>query len=557
MPDGVNIPGGPSFIGLPQPPDVPCDPTGDGWRGPPGQQGQPGIQGPPGSSIGGAYYIASYGAKSDGVTDDSAAVSATVAAAIAAGGGMVVLSAGRTMLASAITVSIPATVTITIEGMGPQASELYFSGATDGLSFTLLNSGSFWGSVHLHGFSVIRGPTSPTMAGTGINIIGDPAVAKQCSVAMSFRDLIVRGSTPLTNSWTNSMILDGVSGLAVDNLHIVGLNSSATDNGDAGLTITGPTNPHFATSINISNSGIQGCSVGVLIKNFVQGVFMSACTVIGQYDSIRWLATAAQFAEEMALTNCSLNGGHRGIYVSHVNGCAINNTDILHFGSGVTTPWAGIEINTSAYTALVGNMLTGALAANETGILLSDCGNAINTVIGNQCTNIQGYGLWLQGDSARSTVVGNNFVTSGPGSHGGILEDQSGANTIATNLWNGVDVPYSPFIVSGTLWMQGQIIYQNAAASHPNRWFVTLSGTDPDDNTDTGSDFTIVGGHDIGGITTAALSIKRSTSVVTLSRSPIIATLPVNAANDAAAASAGVQIGGIYRNGSAVQIRVS
>ena len=36
MPDGVQIPGGPVFIGFPQPPDVPCDPTGDGWRGPPG-----------------------------------------------------------------------------------------------------------------------------------------------------------------------------------------------------------------------------------------------------------------------------------------------------------------------------------------------------------------------------------------------------------------------------------------------------------------------------------------------------------------------------------------
>ena len=36
MPDGISIPGGPVFIGFPQPPDVPCDPSGNGWRGPPG-----------------------------------------------------------------------------------------------------------------------------------------------------------------------------------------------------------------------------------------------------------------------------------------------------------------------------------------------------------------------------------------------------------------------------------------------------------------------------------------------------------------------------------------
>jgi hypothetical protein len=41
-PTPESIPGGPSFGGFPQPPDVPCDPVGDGWRGPQGPQGLPG-----------------------------------------------------------------------------------------------------------------------------------------------------------------------------------------------------------------------------------------------------------------------------------------------------------------------------------------------------------------------------------------------------------------------------------------------------------------------------------------------------------------------------------
>jgi hypothetical protein len=55
MPDGVSIPGGPVFIGFPQPADVPCDPTGDGWRGPPGAQGVPG---PP---VGSRLYVSAGG----------------------------------------------------------------------------------------------------------------------------------------------------------------------------------------------------------------------------------------------------------------------------------------------------------------------------------------------------------------------------------------------------------------------------------------------------------------------------------------------------------------
>jgi len=41
----VSVPGGPSFDGHPQPPDVPCDPTGEDWRGPPGPAGATGPAG--------------------------------------------------------------------------------------------------------------------------------------------------------------------------------------------------------------------------------------------------------------------------------------------------------------------------------------------------------------------------------------------------------------------------------------------------------------------------------------------------------------------------------
>ena len=47
----MSVPGGPGFEGHPQPPDVPCDPVGDAWRGEPGPvgpSGAPGVPGPAG-----------------------------------------------------------------------------------------------------------------------------------------------------------------------------------------------------------------------------------------------------------------------------------------------------------------------------------------------------------------------------------------------------------------------------------------------------------------------------------------------------------------------------
>ena len=64
---GLTIPGGPSFIGFPQPPDVPCDPTGEGWRGPPGpvgpkgDKGDKGDPGSPGTATGNLSTIAASG----------------------------------------------------------------------------------------------------------------------------------------------------------------------------------------------------------------------------------------------------------------------------------------------------------------------------------------------------------------------------------------------------------------------------------------------------------------------------------------------------------------
>ena len=86
MPDGVNIPGGPSFVGLPQPPDVPCDPTGDGWRGPqgfPGPTGPQGVPGVPGVPGTGSYSVqdAAFGAVGDGTTNDATAIQVAINAA--------------------------------------------------------------------------------------------------------------------------------------------------------------------------------------------------------------------------------------------------------------------------------------------------------------------------------------------------------------------------------------------------------------------------------------------------------------------------------------------
>jgi hypothetical protein len=81
------------------------------------------------------------------------------------------------------------------------------------------------------------------------------------------------------------------------------------------------------------------------------------------------------------------------------------------------------------------------------------------------------------------------------------------------------------------------------------RWGV-LTGSTPEPGSNVGADFRIRRFDDSGTSLGDALTITRATGAITLG------AIPTNAANDAAAASAGVPVGGIYRNGSALMIRV-
>lgn len=560
---------------------------------------------------GGAFSLIYFGGKSNGTTDDAEALNEAIATIIALPhGGKIILPAGRTIIGSAITANIPAGVSLTIEGMGPRASELFFSAATDGLNFKLLNAGNDWGQVSLHGFTLTRGPSTPTIANTGVNIYGDPAVNRQCQGAMSFRDLYIAGSAPLGNSWQNSMILDGISTYSVDNVSIVGLNSGATDRGDVLLTITGPSSSHFATSANIVNCVLQGGSVGVLVTNYVQGVFIANSTIIGQYDSVRWTGGGPFLAEEIAIANSSLNGGHRGVNISQVNQCSVTGTTILRFGSGVAAAFAGIEINQSQFCSIVGNNIIGTNAGTETGVLISDCaGTSANVVIGNSTGNLTGRGVWLSGTTNGTAVIGNNHVGS---FSVGASQDTYG-NTFVGNIRNGVGQavttaqPMVFAVAGGPRWFvgndstteggsntgndfeivaasdvgtllgkpvaikrnSGHVVFgayggadvnvlldgpaiQNRlhvyATNGAARWFVGAQGS-TESGSDTGSDFVILSASDTNTIR-QPLAISRATGHLTI-------MLPTNAANDAAAAAAGVGIGGVYRNGSVLQVRVA
>ena len=465
------------------------------------------------------YDMSSFGAKTDGVTDDSAALLAAIAAVLALPtGGKVIIPAGRTLLASWISVNVPAGKALTLEGAGAAASELHFSGSS-GLDFQLLYSGAAWGGLHLRDFSLIRGPTSPASADTGLNIWVSPTINQLYGGIIDLRDLIIKGSSPGVNQWKYSLVLSGVSSCSLDNIQITGINSTAVDQGDVLLTFQGFNANQYAVTLMITNSILIGASVGLLVGSWVQGVLVSNSSIVGSYDNIRWLGGTG-LAEQLAVTNCSLAAGHRGVLISQVNQSNVSGTVVLHFNTGVAD-WAGIEFDVGGLNTASCNNIVGAMGGAENGIVIKDSSGP-NTIVGNTIYSILDTGIYLQGGTTNTTVVGNN-ITSG---NFAIIQSTA-INTILGNTWNGVPLDFaqtgsdrSGMVLNGpggttTLTFAvpgGTNTFAFVIGGHP-RWIVGTDGS-PASGANQGDNFEFVSIDDTGALLGAPFVINRMTGLV-------------------------------------------
>ena len=192
------------------------------------------------------------------------------------------------------------------------------------------------------------------------------------------------------------------------------------------------------------------------MSGYAQGVAVTNSTIIGQYDSVRWIGGASPnlFAEELDIVNASLNGIHRGIYVSLVNSCSFVGCTILHFAPITGLDWAGIQIDQAGLNSASGNTITGSHVATEVGILVSNCGGSVgsligpNTVIGNNTYNFfsgTSRGVYLSGTTNNTIVIGNNF--SGAAGSGHVSQDTPGNNVVFGNMFNGVVTAVQPLMV--------------------------------------------------------------------------------------------------------------
>jgi hypothetical protein len=495
--------------------------------------------------------VKNLGATGDGVTDDGPAFIAALAAA--AGGGTVVIPAGTYRIGSALPRNL--TGGVSIVGAGSGATTLSFPNGTDGLMFTLTAAAN----VHVHGLTITRA-VAGAYTNTGLSITS-PAPNATRFGNITIHDVVMAGA------W-----LTGINVVAslVSLDHVLVLMANATGGGPGvGIQAAGVDGANYLVELTLNDVETIGGNVGLLIGTWVQGVYVTQSRFIGNDYGIRWDGVDTHGDLWMAVSNSHFNSGTRGLLTFTGMSPQIVNTYSLHFGipaiGGVYAAFEfhnigpGMISNSSIYCADAASP-----SATEYGIILNGGNNV--TIVGNFISMAKNAGIYINGTV--NTLVTGNIV----GLAAGVPMIQYAAiapsNQAYGNQLNGVpDITTDSGGVSiGAVNNTGTQLTINGGANtnrmldfttnNSSRWFFGVDGSIPEGAGNAGGDLAIISAGDAG-LIEKIFSIKRSTGVLSLPH-PITFSGPLTqAANDAAAATALVPVGGMYRNGSALMIRVT
>ena len=481
MPDGVSIPGGPVFIGFPQPPDVPCDPSGDGWRGPPGPVGPQGVPGMDGGALSGLVNVLEHGATGDGTTDDTAAIQSAL-----------------NTYAGKATVFVPDTGQpyIVTPLLLPTGTDLLLHGtlkapAGAGASTVDVVSAN---NVTIRGHGTIDGNGA---AGTYVNPLAALYIYQSSNVQVS-------GIT-IKNAYNFNIDALQSSHVLIDQVTMIGgVNSSGFAQGDdcwlTNCMIDGPSGDGgFAFYGAMTNSG----AIGNTLKN--AGIAGGTVSSTGLY--VLSDAGSPNPCSNIVLAN------------NDVYSCSGNGISVYSQTSG--QPHTGIVIasnrthdNFKAPHGFSGGDIS--------------VGNCVNvTITGNQVSDVGSntlaqYGIHTDSLSRNISITGNQVYNAGKGGTTGIgLHVASSFEVFASGnyFYDTQGTPSMTSSIGGTAGVRNTFINNQC-------------------------DMAIT-------ITPASDTILNN-----VINAKVVSSLPINAANDAAAAAAGVPPGGTYRAGSALMVRV-
>ncbi|MFM0306287.1 glycosyl hydrolase family 28-related protein [Paraburkholderia sp. RL17-383-BIF-A] len=351
-----------------------------------------------------------YGAKGNGVADDTAAFSAALTQLYLLGGGKLVVPAGTFILSQRLTYALPGALSsITIEGAGADITELRWTNASGGLVFNYTSPGH---SSHARDLSIT---TTQVGGGTGLSL--NQTMSLNTFMQTDIMRVTFRGANNLGSGgsayWNQCYLVNGVCGTNVLGVTCYGPNNWGSVSNAAGgvyqgnpAAISNPGNG-YAIYHNIAMSTFNGLSFGITYGSYTQGM------------------TISQVNCQNTTTGFYCPPGATGILAQ----LQIMSSQIACAGNGISiqSPILNVMIGLNNIISVNGN--SGALITTPNGF----------SFVGNQCISGDAsanlgisIGAPPSGSYAAGTITGNGFIGLNMAV---LLESGSTGNNVQSNAY--------------------------------------------------------------------------------------------------------------------------
>jgi hypothetical protein len=223
-----------------------------------------------------ATNVQAYGAKGDGLTDDTSAVQAAFSS-LHGGGGVVLFPHGSYKLSSQISYTLTKNDILYVVGSG---ATLKWSAANGGLLLVINSPENTRISCYTSGLHVIGLNMQTTEAGGGAALTVQALTSCSNPAASGFssvEDVVVSGDDMNTHYWSAGIVDKKVSNINFAGVFIFGSFGAHVDDG---IVVLGdPANSQYAVVINVSGSFLTALRNGIIYGSFVQGMTVNQTNI--------------------------------------------------------------------------------------------------------------------------------------------------------------------------------------------------------------------------------------------------------------------------------------
>ncbi len=425
------------------------------------------------------FNVKAYGAKGDGVTDDTVAIQSAINACGTAGGGIVFLPLGTYIISATLTLSDAA---VSLIGASIAASVISPNSSLTGSVLSLVPASFTYTHAGTYADFTIDGANAP-IGSIGCvygNLIGGKLDFEITNFSGGGKGLIIDNTLAWTERTTGRVRVDNAT---------TAYTFTVTQRSDAGCTFTNGSDIVDDTSTIASDLG-KSVSIGSIfigaITSVTPGVSFTLSTpytgTTGSYTALVGGTNSFGYSNLTFEVNTSASESQTGVIIQNgayfynssleiignINSGSTVSTGIHITGSStVTSSFCKFQIEQTSGTGAVGLQIDSGSALGAVGVI--DLSSTTTTAVAGNFqfsgwVSLPDYSYPSDALAIVGNAVSNSNITASGDVTGGALRITSGAGTdTVPNIWNNGGNP-----VIGSANTNGTVILRPSGGGNPN-----------------------------------------------------------------------------------------